>query len=116
MTPQNRGVSLTTRQPAEYSWMPGNPTPLMKIGQSLLCTGSSTQGTKPVPTINNVKSRYLEKREISTVSEFNEIRRGSYISRDDSNSEVRFVIRDLEKFWILTKITILPFFHKIGFS
>ena len=23
---------LTTRQPAEYSWMSGNPTPLMKIG------------------------------------------------------------------------------------
>ena len=25
--------------------MSGNPTPLMKIGQNLLCTGSSTQGT-----------------------------------------------------------------------
>ena len=47
------GGPLTTRQPAEYSWMSGNPTPLTKIGQSLLCTGSSTQGTKPVPTINN---------------------------------------------------------------
>ena len=40
-------------QPAEYSWMSGNPTPLTKIGQSLLCTGSSTQGIKHVPTINN---------------------------------------------------------------
>ena len=39
------GGPLTTRQPAEYSWMSGYPTPLMKIGQSLLCTGSSTQGT-----------------------------------------------------------------------
>ena len=39
------GVPLTTRQPTEYSWMSGNPTPLMKIGQSLLCTGSSTQDT-----------------------------------------------------------------------
>ena len=39
------GGPLTTRQPAEYSWMSGNPTPLTKIGQSLLCTGSSTQGT-----------------------------------------------------------------------
>ena len=39
------GVPLTTRQPTEYSWMSGSPTPLMKIGQSLLCTGSSTQGT-----------------------------------------------------------------------
>ena len=36
---------LTTRQPLEYSWMSGNPTPLTKIGQSLLCTGSSTQDT-----------------------------------------------------------------------
>ena len=44
---------LTTRQPAEYLWMSGNPTLLMKIGQSLLCTTSSTQGTKPVPTIYN---------------------------------------------------------------
>ena len=39
------GGPLTTRQPAEYSWMSGYPTPLTKIGQSLLCTGSSTQGT-----------------------------------------------------------------------
>ena len=39
------GGPLTTRQAAEYSWMSGNLTPLMKIGQSLLCTGSSTQGT-----------------------------------------------------------------------
>ena len=39
------GVPLTTCQPAEYSWMPGNPTPLMEIGQSLLCTRNSTQGT-----------------------------------------------------------------------
>ena len=53
VTPQNRGVPLTTRQPAEYSWMSGNPTPLMEIRQSLLYTGSSTQGTLPVPTIYN---------------------------------------------------------------
>ena len=31
-----------------------------------------------------------------TVSEFDEILRASYISRDDSNGEIRFVIRDLE--------------------
>ena len=36
---------MTTHQPAEYSWTSGNPTPLMKIGQSLLCTGSSIQNT-----------------------------------------------------------------------
>ena len=34
---------MTTRQPAEYKWMSGYPMPLQKIGQSLLCTGSSTQ-------------------------------------------------------------------------
>ena len=61
-------------------------------------------------------ARCLEKCEISIVSEFDEIRRGSYISQDDSNSEVRFVIRDLEKFLILTEITILPFFKKLEFS
>ena len=47
------GGSLTTRQPAEYSWMLGNPILLMKIGQSLLCTRSFTQSTKSVPTIYN---------------------------------------------------------------
>ena len=58
-----------------------------------------------------------------TISEFNEILRASYISRDDSNGEIRFIIRDLEnKFRIfnlnynfLTKITILPFFQKLEF-
>ena len=59
-------------------------------------------------------TRCLEKREIPTVLEFDEIRRGSY-SRDDSNGEVSFVIRDLEKFRILTEITILPFFRKLDF-
>ena len=37
------GGPLTTRQPAEHKWMSGYQTPLQKIGQSLLCTGSSTQ-------------------------------------------------------------------------
>ena len=37
------GGPLTTRQPAEHKWMSGYPTPLQKIGQSLLCTGSYTQ-------------------------------------------------------------------------
>ena len=37
------GGPLTIRQPAKYSWMSGNPTPLTKIEQSLLYTGSSTQ-------------------------------------------------------------------------
>ena len=53
---------------------------------------------------------------IPTVSEFDEIRRVSWISRDDSNDEIRFVIRDLEKFWVLSKIMILPFFQKLEFS
>ena len=34
---------LTACQPAEYKWMSGYPTPLQKIGWSLLCTRSSTQ-------------------------------------------------------------------------
>ena len=34
---------------------------------------------------------------------------------DDSNGEVRFVIRDLENFQILTEITILSFFTKLEF-
>ena len=61
-------------------------------------------------------TRCLEKREISTVSESDEIRRGSKILRDDSNGEVCFIIRDLEKFRILAEITILPFFRKLEFS
>ena len=39
----NPGCPLTTRQPAEYKWMSGYPTPLQKIRQSLLCMGSSTR-------------------------------------------------------------------------
>ena len=54
--------------------------------------------------------------QIPTVSEFDEIRRGSLISRDDSNGEVCFVIQDLEKFRIFTEIMILPFFRKLEFS
>ena len=76
----------------------------------------------------------LEKREIPTTSESNDIRRGSEISRDDFNGEVRFVIRDLKTFrffsqnyyftlypksWIFWGFTIqIVFFfilrHKIG--
>ena len=37
------GGPLTTRQLAEYKWMSGYPTPLQKIGQSLLSTWSSTK-------------------------------------------------------------------------
>ena len=59
-----------------------------------------------------------------TVSEFYEILRASYISRDDSNGEIRFIVQDLEnKFWIfnrnynfVTEITILPFFPEIRIS
>ena len=58
-----------------------------------------------------------------TVSEFDEILRTSYISRDDSNGAIHFVIRDLEnKFRIFNRnnnfvieITILPFFQKLKF-
>ena len=53
VTPHFSGVPLTTRQPTEYSWMSGNPTPLTKIRQSLICMRNSTQSTKPVPIINN---------------------------------------------------------------
>ena len=38
----NSGGPLTTRQPVEYSCMSGDPIFFTKIGQSLLCTGSST--------------------------------------------------------------------------
>ena len=71
--------------------------------------------TQNVPSVLH-PSRCLEKREISTVSEFDEIIRGSYISRDDSNGEVRFIIRDLEKFRIFIEIAILSFLRKSGFS
>ena len=57
-------------------------------------------------------TRCLERREILTVLEFDEIRRG----RGDSNDEVRFIIQDLEKLRILTEITFLPFFRKLEFS
>ena len=53
---------LTTRQPAEYKWRSGYPTPLQKIGQSLLCTGNSTQIHhlhKPVPN-NPIYAIYIQ--------------------------------------------------------
>ena len=58
-----------------------------------------------------------------TISKFYEILRASYISRDDSNGAIRFVIRYLEnKFQIfnrnnnfIIKITILSFFQKLEF-
>ena len=50
------------------------------------------------------------------LSEFDKIRCGSYISRDDSNGEIHFVIQDLENFRVFTKMTILPFFRKLEFS
>ena len=70
--------------------------------------------TKPCHVSSDIPR--LEKREIPTTSESNEIRHGYQISRDDFNGEVRFVIRDLEKFWIFTEMRILPLFEKIGFS
>ena len=42
-------------------------------------------------------TRFLEIREIPTISEFNEIRLGSKFSQDDSNGAIHFVIRYLEK-------------------
>ena len=53
MTSQNRGVPLTTRQRAEYSLMSGNPTPLTKIRQNLLCTRNSTQIQNLSQTVHN---------------------------------------------------------------
>ena len=58
-----------------------------------------------------------------TVLEFNEILCASYISRDDSNGAIRFVIRDLENklqifnrnYNFIIEITILPFFQKLEF-
>ena len=53
-----------------------------------------------------------------TVSEFNEIRLGDKISRDDFNGKVHFVIRDLKKLQVLAcpiqikLITIFPFLAK----
>ena len=60
-------------------------------------------------------TRCLKKHKIPTVLESEEIRRGNYISQDEFNGEVRFVIRDLENFLFSIKITVLPFFRKIEF-
>ena len=59
---------------------------------------------------------------IPIVSKFYEILHVSYISRDDSNGEICFVIQDPEKFRILTEITIcnrnydFALFPEIGIS
>ena len=54
--------------------------------------------------------------QIPTVSEFDKIQHVRWISQDDSNGEIRFVIRDLKKIQVLTEITIFPFFKKLEFS
>ena len=52
-----------------------------------------------------------------TVSEFHKIRCASYILRDDSNDEIRFVIRDLEnKFHIFDQNSDFTIFPEIGIS
>ena len=82
------------------------------------CHVSISQGAKWHPhshAMCHPTPRYIEKREISTVSEFDEIRRGNYISRDEFNCKVRFIIRDLENFQFSIEITVLPFFRKIEF-
>ena len=85
------------------------------------CLASSTLDTCLILSHSKAQSvpHYswcLKKCEIPTVLEFDEIRYGSEISRDDSNGEVHFVIQDLENFWILTEITVLLFFGKFEFS
>ena len=55
--------------------------------------------------------------QIPTVSEFNEIRHASYISRDDSNGEICFIIRDPENnFRIFDRNYDFALFEKIEFS
>ena len=50
-----------------------------------------------------------------TVSEFDEIQRVSEISRDDSNGEIRFIIRDLEnKFRTFDRNYDFAIFPEIG--
>ena len=60
-------------------------------------------------------TRCLEKRGISTVSEFDEIGWGNYISLYKFNGEVCFIIRELENFRFPIEITVLPLFKKIEF-
>ena len=58
-----------------------------------------------------------------TVSENYEILRASYISQDDSNGTIHFVIRDIENqlrifnrnYTFVIEITILPLFQKLEF-
>ena len=53
--------------------------------------------------------------QILSVLEFDEFRRGSEISRDDSNGEIHFIIRDLEnKFCIFNRNYDFTIFPEIG--
>ena len=94
------------------------PPMWLNVSHSFLCQVSHTWGAMWHPLNSSCVIRHprLEKREIPTTSESNEIRRGYQTSQDDFNGEVRFVIRDLENFLIFTKITILLLFETIGFS
>ena len=70
----------------------------------------------PLPFHVSSNTPRLEKREIPTTSESDEIRHSYQISRDDFNGEVRFVIRDLEKILDFYRNYDFSFFEKIGFS
>ena len=57
-------------------------------------------------------TRCLKKREIPTVSEFDEIQRSNLISRDEFNGEVRFIIQDLENFPVFNRNYRFTIFQK----
>ena len=64
--------------------------------------------------LRHPKCDALKNMSTPNVLEFNEIRRASYISRDDSNGEIHFFIRDLEnKFWIFDRNYDFTLFQKL---
>ena len=89
------------------------PSPIVPCGIPWLC--------HVAPPHVSLDTRCLEKREIPTISKFNEIQLGNQILGDEFNGEARFIIRDLEKFHIFhlyyyDKLPFCHFWEKLNFT
>ena len=95
-------------------------SPLMQMNTWLaMCPACVSPSTSSLPRVTwhvsschvSLDTRCLKKHEISTVSEFDEIQIGCQISQDDSNGEIHFFIRDLEK----SQLFLLDYSDKLPF-
>ena len=86
-------------------WQMSHHMVLMPCALLIRGHAASTWSCHVAPLHVSPDTRCLEKREIQTISEFNGIRLSNLNSQEEFNDEVRFIIRDLEKFQVSTCTT-----------